>query len=393
MPSSAPSSSTRRVILHLRVLALGLSLLGAALPAAPATFVLTSDLHYGLHRSYFRGEANVPATVVNAALAEAINSLPGVRLPDDGGLRAGAAVGTLDFVVVTGDIANRQELLPLRIQPAAVSWAQFEETFERRLSLRGPSGQPVPLLLVPGNHDLSNAIGGVMKLVPETDATAMAGIYNRMMAPAQPRTAASYRFPEDTVRFTRDVGGVHCVFLTIWPDSATRAWMEEDLRRVPASTPVLLFCHDQPAIEAKHLLNPNGDRGLNARDRFENLTSDRPAEGSTVDTPTTPQQRELAAFLARHRNLVAYFHGNENWNEFYAWTGPDGAIDLPVFRVDSTIKGRASGKDERQLSIQVVTYDREAGQLTAREYRWNTAGAAAGAWGEHKTIPLAPRAR
>lgn len=362
--------------------------------AAPVSFVLTSDLHYGLNRSYFRGGVNVSATEVNAALADAINTLPAEKLPDDGGVGAGELIGAVEFVAVTGDIANRQEVTPLRIQPAAVSWAQFEETFARRLALKNSVGRESPLMVVPGNHDLSNAIGWVGKLAPARDATAMAGIYNRMMLPAVPRTASDWRFPADTVRVVRELGGVRCVFVTIWPDSETRAWLERELAAVPPTTPVFIFCHDQPDIEAKHLRNPNGDHGLNPRDRFENLVGDTLSEGTSVDAPTTREQRGLAEFLARHRNVVAYFHGNANWNEFYTWKGPDRDIELSVFRADSTMKGRESGKDERRLSLVVASFDLEAGRLTAREWLWNAEAKAGQAkWGGALTVSLRPRAK
>jgi hypothetical protein len=215
-----------------------------------------------------------------------------------------------------------------------------------------------------------------------------------MMAPVEPLAAEAWRFPENAVRVARDLAGVRCVFVTIWPDSATRAWLERELRGVPATTPVFLFCHDQPDIEAKHLKNPNGDHGLNARDRFENLVVDMLSEGKTVDAPTTAEQRALAEFLARHRNVVAYFHGNANWNEFYTWNGPDQSIALNVFRADSTIKGRESGKDERRLSFQVATVDSDARRMTVRELQWNV-GARAGrsAWGAMRTVSLEPRGR
>ena len=63
--------------------------------ATPVTFVLTSDLHYGLSRSYFRGTANVSAAEVNSALADAINALPQATLPADGGVGAGTAIGAV----------------------------------------------------------------------------------------------------------------------------------------------------------------------------------------------------------------------------------------------------------------------------------------------------------
>ena len=260
----------------------------ATMPAAPAatantsdpraasavTFVFTSDVHYGINRGNFRGAANVESRVVNAALVEKINRLPAATLPKDDGLRAGEPVGPIAFVIVTGDIANRQELYPVHIQSAAVSWSQFESGFLQRLALRDAAGRPTPLLLVPGNHDVSDAIGSPSKLLPETDATSLAEIYNRMMHPAVPRTKESYRYATDKIYFSRDVGGAHCIFLTMWPDRTARAWIGRDLENVGATTPVFLFCHDQPDLEAKHLTNPNGKHDVNSRDKFENVVGD-----------------------------------------------------------------------------------------------------------------------
>ena len=154
----------RRHIGVFRFLFLLLTWLGAALCAAPVTFVFTSDVHYGINRGNFRGTVNVTAQDVNRALVATINRLPTEVLPQDQGLRAGQVIGPIDFVVVTGDISNRQERYPLPIQSATVSWQQFEEGFIRRLSLKNHTGQFAPLLLVPGNHDVSNAIGSPSKL-------------------------------------------------------------------------------------------------------------------------------------------------------------------------------------------------------------------------------------
>ena len=375
----------------------GVWLLGSAMvAAAPVTFVFTSDVHYGINRGSFRGAANVESRVVNAAMLAKINGLPQAVLPKDGGLRAGQVVGTIDFVVLTGDIANRQELYPIRIQSASVSWNQFTEGFIKPFSLKDADGRDVPLLLVPGNHDVSDAIGSPSKMVPATDATSMAEIYNRMMQPAVSRTKDSYRYATDKINFSRDFGGTHCVFITMWPDSTARAWIENDLKGLSAATPVLLFCHDQPDIEAKHLTNPNGNHDINSRDKFENVVADICADGNTVDVDTILEQRALAAFVKAHRNIVGYFHGNSNWNEFYTWKGPDSDLALSVFRADSPIKGKYSGKDETKLSFQVVTYDTAERKLTSRECLWNAQGPTDGdatpvAWGEFRTISLAPR--
>ncbi|MCI6541149.1 MAG: hypothetical protein MR460_13560, partial [Bilophila wadsworthia] len=84
---------------------------------------------------------------------------------------------------------------------------------------------------------------------------------------------------------------------------------------------------------------------------------------------------------------VAYFHGNENYNEFYTWGGPDNDIAMPVFRVDSPMKGNASSKDEKLLSFQVVSIDTDARKMTVREALWNADPKhPAITWGESKTI-------
>lgn len=366
------------------------------------TFVFTSDVHFGIARGRFRGGSYVDAQVVNAAMVQKINALPDTRLPADGGRRTGERIGAVDFVVITGDLTNRQELYPAHVQSAAVSWAQFRACYIDGLTLRDAQGGRTPLLLVPGNHDVSNAIGAPTKLVPATDATSMVELYNRMMHPAVAVTAASYDYARDRVTYSRDFGGAHCIFLTLWPDSFARAWIDRDLQAVPAAEPVFIFCHDPPEIDARHLINPYGNHDINARDAFENLVSDVYADGDTAthhakpDGETTVEQRALAAFLRRHRNIVAYFHGHNNWQEVYTWKGPDGDLALNVFRVDSPMKGKTA-KEEDQLSFQVVVYNAAERKLTDRECLWNARGAADGptvpvAWGSSQTVNLAPAA-
>jgi hypothetical protein len=216
-------------------------------------------------------------------------------------------------------------------------------------------------------------------------------IYNRMMTPRKPRTADTYDYAADRVMYARTLGGVHFVFVTIWPDSVARAWMENDLKQVDRSTPVVIFAHDQPEAQAKHFVNPNGTHDINAADRFENLLADRLADGPTIESPTVAEQRELERFLERHRNVTAYFHGNSNWNEFYRWVGPGHTAALNVFRVDSPMKGAVSESDERRLSFQVATIDTATQQMTVRECLWNASDdpAAPLTWGEAATVSLA----
>jgi hypothetical protein len=355
-------------------------------------FVFVSDTHYGITRSHFRGASNVDAHVVNQALVASINVLPTLTFAVDGGVNAGQRVGPVDFVAVGGDIANRMESATQgQIQRAAVSWGQFTADYLDSLTLKDKGGHRPPVYVVPGNHDVSNAIGFYQPMVPLIDKTAMVQIFNRMMAPPTLRTPAGYDYSRDKVWTTRDVGGVHFVFVTVWPDTPTREWLATDLGHVSASTPVVLFTHDQPDAEAKHFTNPNGSHDINARDRFENLLADRFADGPTIDSPSLIEQGGLEAFFHEHPNITAYFHGNSNWNQFYEWTGPHHTANLHVFRVDSPMKGAVSSKDETKLSFQIATIDTVSQKMTVRECLWNADPGRTGPtviWGNTLTVTL-----
>jgi hypothetical protein len=185
---------------------------------------------------------------------------------------------------------------------------------------------------------------------------------------------------------------VHFVFLHVWPDSSGRAWMNEDLKRVSRTTPVVIFTHDQPEAEAKHFINPNGAHDINADDRFENLLSDRFADGTTTNADTRIEQSALEEFVAAHPNISAYFHGNSNYNQFYDWTGPHHTIALHTFRVDSPMKGAISKDDETKLSFQIATIDMVSRTMTVREVRWNDhPDHPSLTWGGSTTVALSPR--
>jgi len=309
---------------------------------------------------------------VNAALVSDINSLR-------------TSVGPVDFLVEGGDVANRAEAVD-EIQPASVSWSQFTGDYIEHLALRTSSGAKTPVYVVPGNHDVSNAVGFYKPMKPAVDKSAIVGIYNLMMAPAR-RGIATYDYASDRVLTSRDVGGVHFVFLTVWPDSAGRAWLTRDLARVNTSTPVVVFTHDQPDAQSKHFTNPNGTHDINAIDRFENLLSDTFADGHTIDDGDEIEQIAWEDFVRAHHNITAYFHGNSNWNEFYDWQGPRHSIALHSFRVDSPMKGKYSERDETKLSFQVAEIDTRTMTMTVRERLWNTA-----TWGASTTVSIAPPA-
>ena len=163
-----------------------------------------------------------------------------------------------------------------------------------------------------------------------------------------------------------------------------------------SSTPVILFTHDEPDIETQHLTNPNGDHTINAIDKFENVVAEICKDGTSCDAPSTIEQRNFVTFLQAHKNVKAYFHGHDNYNQFYTYKGPDSTLSLPVFRIDSPIKGMISGTgapdgigDETKLSFQVIVIDGASKKLTVRECLWNTAGAASPlVWGTSLTISL-----
>ena len=351
--------------------------------------VLVSDLHYGLTRKQFRGQSEVPSTIVNKGMIQQINQLPRLTIPNDQGVSAGNTIGAIDCLIATGDIANRQESPS---PAAAISWKQFTDDYEHLLAIKNKKGNATPLLLVPGNHDVSNAIGFYREMQPATDASSYLGIYNKEMHPATPKTTATFNYATDKVNYSVNQSGIHLLFITIWPDSATRIWMEKDLKVVKSSTPVIIFTHDPPDGDPKHFTNPNGSHDLNATDKFENLLAEIYKDGFTTTSSTTEkEQKGWVTFLQAHPNIKAYFHGHNNWNEFYTYRGPEKNIALPAFRVDSPMKGKPSSTDETKLSFQLISIDPIALKLTVRECLWNAHPEDAQqsiVWGSSVTIGL-----
>lgn len=390
-----PTGSTLLVAVALGAMVLaGLGAARSDTAAGIIQFVFTSDAHYGLTRKLFRGERDADAATVNAALVASVNSLRDVRLPMDSGLRAGEKVGGLDFLVEGGDIANREEgIETAAIQSAAESWTQFQHDYLNGLRATDSSGEPTRLFVVPGNHDATNAVGFYKPMQPARDDLSLISIYNLMVKPPQPLDASTFDYARDRVFTSRDLAGIHFQFLHIWPDSVMRARMAADLATVGSNTPVIVFTHDQPDVEAKHFINPNGAHDVNETDQFENLLADRFPDGASTNLPSTKAQRELERFLGQHPNVTAYFHGNSNWQQAYEWSGPGRHARLHVFRVDSPMKGAVSADDERRLSFQLATIDVARRTMTVRECLWNARAAETKTvtWGDSVTVTLEPR--
>jgi hypothetical protein len=358
-------------------------------------FIFTSDAHYGITRAKFQGSTKVNSAIVNNAMIAKMNTISGITLPDDGGVNGNKLVGPIDFIVEGGDIANREEGTgAAAIQSASISWKQFQAGYIDSLNLTDRSGKKSPLFLIPGNHDVTNAIGFYKTMTPATDTTSMVEIYNRMMNPSVPETNTSWNYAKDRVNYSRDFGGIHFIFITVWPDSENIVWMNEDLKNVSPRTPVILFSHDEPAGESKHFTNPNGKHDINSTDKFENLLSDQLADGKTVDTPNTIEQRNFEKFLIAHPNVTAYFHGNDHLNRYYDWTGPDNGVVLRTVGVDSPMKGTVSSMNETKLSFELVSIDPASRTMSVRNCMWNVDPAkpdAPLAWGAAVFYALYPR--
>ena len=154
-------------------------------------FIVISDLHDGITRRSLRDAPHVSATVVKAVLVARLWSLPLLRLPADDGVGVTHRVGPMNFVAVTDDIANREEN---EVRPAVASWAEFTTQFLSGLALRDASGARTPVFAIPGNHEVSNAIGYAKPLDPTTDAASMVGIYIGYVAPGSQRTSSTHNY-------------------------------------------------------------------------------------------------------------------------------------------------------------------------------------------------------
>ena len=207
-----------------------------------------------------------------------------------------------------------------------------------------------------------------------------------MMSPDTAVTADDFDYAVHKTHYTFVADSIRFVFMGMWPDLHMREWYSGTVD-AGEDIPVLLFTHDPPEADAKHFTNPWRPHDINSADKFENLLTDTCSVRSIDRTPKD-NWRELERFLFSHPGIKAWFHGDWNYNEFYTWTGVDGTVSLPVFRVDSPMKGDYSSVDETMLSYIVVTVDAGSRLLTARECLWNPDGAAGIRWGASCTIAL-----
>ena len=334
-------------------------------------FVFVSDQHYGLEREL--NNQILTSEYVNLAMLNAINSLPSVILPNDGGVGSNTKIEGIEMIINGGDISNRMQP---NVQSAAESWKQFQQNFIEKIETRQKNGALTELFLIPGNHDVSNAIGYTSPLNPATDKTVMAEIYNLMIKPKTKVSAEDYDYTSDKIHYVIDRFGIRFMMINIWPSAEERLWMDS----VMVETPVIIFGHDELDVELKHLTNPA--KGNPIGDGYENIISDINIEPGT----SVQEQRNMAQWIARNPSVKAYFHGNTNYNEFYVYQGPDQNIALNTFRVDSPMKGEYSAFDSSLLSFQVISININKMEMSVRECFW--ARGKDVEWGEVKTISL-----
>jgi len=346
-------------------------------------FIFTSDVHFGLQKEHFRNNEKVSALEVNKAMVQAMNQLPSVHLPNDHGVQQNRPVNGIDALIITGDIANRMEG---GIQSATESWKQFTTIFIDSLHLKNQHGTNTDLWVMPGNHDMSNAIGFHRPMSPQKDPGSMIGIYN-LMFPDQPIN--DFDSTVHRIHYSKELNGIHFIFLSLFPDSAERVWMEQDLKKVKTETPVLLFAHSIPEVEPRFFENPNGIHDINNEDKFENLVPERYKDAKDLKGQTTLEQNGFVDFLKKHANIKVYFHGHENFTEYYQYKGPENNISLTCIRTDSPMKGKVSSKDETQLAFELVSINTNLNMLTVREILWNAnRNATSFIWGKSKNISL-----
>lgn len=382
-------------------------------------FIFTSDNHFGdvtsaTATTKFQGTTTtVDAVIVNTQARNAMNTLPTQVAPSDYGVNAGKAFGNFDFIVNTGDFASRSVPVPASNgNTSAQSFAQWESIYVDGLTLKDNNGSPLPHLLTPGNHDISNALGGPEVMVPAYDPTAFVKIYNRMMNPAIPLTNASFDYNQHKVFYGRVFGGIHFVFLNQWLDAEMQENLAAYMATIPTTTPIVIFAHMPPEQTGGNFRDPastGSDFPWSAgfanyfRDKMHASNLISPATMITTATVPTKEVTDLANFLKARKNIVAWFNGHDNFNQFRTWNGENSVLitntmtqlAIPVFRTDSPMKGKDSAKDARLLSFQVISIDPAKKLMTVRECLWNRSNTPGGAisWGVSETISLTNRVR
>jgi len=102
--------------------------------------------------------------------------------------------------------------------------------------------------------------------------------------------------------------------------------MDADLKKVSASTPVIILRMTSPW--SNRSTSPIPTVPTTSIPPTSSRISFSMFKGRKDDTGrrNPMEQRAFASFVKSHSTIVAYFHGNDNDNEFYTYAGPDSTI-------------------------------------------------------------------
>jgi Calcineurin-like phosphoesterase len=207
------------------------------------TFIVASDSHFG-----YEGMSEM-----NRVVVDQINAMPGVPYPPE----LGGSVDVPRGVLFTGDTTDNGTL---------EEFAEFEKVY----GLTGEDGLlRFPVFEAIGNHDVNSE------------------------SPIKARVAQRH----GAIDYAWDWGDIRMICLDMYPDPATRAWLEQELDRVGPDRPVIVYFHYS-------------------------------IEGPYSESWTKQEKSDFATALAGH-NILAIFHGHYHRYGHYVWSG------LPVFRPGS----------------------------------------------------------
>jgi predicted MPP superfamily phosphohydrolase len=221
-----------------------------------------------------------------------------------------------DFVILTGDLVRDA----LRV-PEAKAQGYYDMVVAELARL------PVPVFTVPGNHEMFG-IERHLSLVSPANPLYGRAMYRRMLGPD------SYSF---------EWGGLHFVGLDtvdiedLWyyghVDKEQLAWLEKDLARVPAATPVVTFNHIPLATSIDALSGYTEDGPAPSLIRIDGHMQYRHVVSNTGDVlaKIAPHRLEIALGGHMHVRETIAFETTLGRVRFYqtaAVVGPSDATGL-----------------------------------------------------------------
>ena len=333
-------------------------------------FIYTSDNHYGIVRPLFRGGFNVTGQAVNEAMIARMNTLPTQLFPNDGGVASGQQVGQVDFLMDTGDIANRSETGSIAVNHSLsylgntvdypgqasyvalksnVSWSQWQHGFlgdnntgnsaGGLLSLTNSQGQGIPVFLSPGNHDISNAIGMTGKIATgDRDTTSFVQIFNRMTpySGKAPITTSVFDTASNWNGQNAEDGSLIATRDAAWPGVElfrVDSPMKGDFSGVSSTTAPFANIGDERLLSFQVYSYDIATRRLTEREFLWNPTADATgtgawsAQAATINLSLSPTTVTILAGPANDSTVTDV--PTLAWSSVYAATGYTVAVTGP----------------------------------------------------------------